>query len=64
MLYMAAVTVARCNPVFREFYGCLPAAGEPRKMMLTAHVRELLVTLNATLQHGTRWGQTGTTAAR
>lgn len=27
MLYMAAVTVARCNPVFKEFYGRLLAAG-------------------------------------
>ena len=63
MLYMAAVTVARCNPVFREFYGCLPAAGEPRKMMLTAHVRELLVALNATLRHGTPWAHRAPLAA-
>lgn len=30
MLYMAAVTAARCNPVFKEFYGRVLAAGKPR----------------------------------
>ncbi len=57
MLYMAAVTAARCNPVFRGFYGRLLAAGKPKKVALTACMRKLLVTLNSMLRHGTRWCQ-------
>ncbi len=57
MLYMAAVTTARCNPVFKEFYGRLLAAGKPKKLALVACMRKLLVTLNSMIRHGTRWGQ-------
>ncbi len=55
MLYMAAVTAARCNPVFREFYGRLVAAGKPKKVALTACMRKLLVVLNSMLRHRTTW---------
>ncbi len=55
MLYMAAVTAARCNPVFKEFYGRLMAAGKPKKVALTACMRKLLVVLNSMLRRGTRW---------
>ncbi len=57
MLYMAAVTAARCNPVFRKFYVRLLAAGKPKKVALVACMRKLLVTLNSMLRHGTLWGQ-------
>ncbi len=57
MLYMAAVTAARCNPVYTEFYGRLIGAGKLKKVALTACVRKLLVVLNSMLRHGTRWGQ-------
>ncbi len=57
MLYMAAVTAARCNPVFKEFYGRLVAAGKSKKVALTACMRKLLVVLNSMLRHGTHWGQ-------
>ena len=57
MLYMAAVTAARCNPIFREFYRRLIAAGKPKKVALTACMRKLLVVLNSMLKHGTRWQQ-------
>lgn len=57
VLYMAAVTAARCNPVFREFYGRLLAAGKPTKVALTACMRKLLVVPNSMLRHGTRWRQ-------
>lgn len=63
MLYMAAVTAARCNPVFKEFYGRLIAAGKPKKLALTACMRKLLMILNAMLRHGTRWGQRAPVAA-
>ena len=57
MLYMAAVTAARCNPVFQEFYGRLLTAGKPKKVALTACMRKLLAVLNSMLRHGTRWQQ-------
>ncbi|MDP9409466.1 MAG: IS110 family transposase [Actinomycetota bacterium] len=63
MLYMAAVTAARCNPVFKEFYGRLVAAGKPRKVALTACMRKLLVILNSMLKHGTCWGRNAPMAA-
>jgi transposase len=63
MLYMAAVTAARCNPVFQEFYSRLLAAGKARKVALTACMRKLLVVLNSMLRHGTRWQQQGAPAA-
>lgn len=55
MLYMAAVTAARCNPVFREFYERLLAAGKPKKVALTACMRKLLVVLNSMLRHRAHW---------
>ncbi len=63
MLYMAAVTAARCNPVFIEFYGRLIAAGKAKKVALTACMRKLLVVLNSMLRHGTRWQQQQTAPA-
>ncbi len=63
MLYMAAVTAARCNPAFQEFYGRLVAAGKPKKVALTACMRKLLAVLNSMLRHGTRWGQNTALAA-
>ena len=57
MLYMAAVTAARCNPVFQAFYGRLLAAGKPKMVALTACMRKLLVVLNSMLRHRTRWQQ-------
>jgi transposase len=63
MLSVAAVTAARCNPVFKEFYGRLLAARKPRKVALTASMRKLLVVLDAMLRHGTPWGQRALVAA-
>jgi transposase len=57
MLYMAAVTAARCNPIFKDFYGRLVAAGKPKKVALTACMRKLLTILNSMLRHKTRWQQ-------
>ncbi len=61
MLYMAAVTAARCNPVFRGFYARFVARfvdiGKPKEVALVACVRKLLVTLNSMLKQGTLRGQ-------
>src|SRR4029077_2172388 len=42
-LYMAALVAARYNPILREFYQRLRAAGKPRKLALTAVMRKLLI---------------------
>jgi transposase len=54
-LYMAALSALRCNPVLREFYQRLKAAGKPGKVALVACMRKLLVILNAMVRDGARW---------
>jgi transposase len=49
-LYMAALVAARYNPVLREFYQRLRAAGKPPKLALTAVMRKLLLVLNSALK--------------
>ena len=60
-LYMAAVTAARCNPVLKDFYKKLRAAGKPGRLALVACMRKLLVAANAILASGKPWA-TPTTA--
>lgn len=55
VLYMAAVSAARCNPVISRFYGRLIGEGKPAKVALTACMRKLLTILNAMLKHNTPW---------
>jgi transposase len=55
VLYMAALTAARYNPVLRPFYQRLRAAGKPAKVALTAVARKLLVLLNAILRDQRPW---------
>lgn len=55
VLYMAALTAIRWNPVLRAFYQRLRNAGEPTKVALTACMRKLLLILNAMLKTGTQW---------
>ena len=54
-LYMGALVASRCNPVIREFYQRLLAAGKPKKLALTACMRKLLVILNSMLKHRSPW---------
>ena len=54
-LYMPTVVAVRWNPVLREFYQRLVAAGKPKKVALVACMRKLLVILNAMLKHRTPW---------
>ena len=49
-LYMGALVVSRWNPVIRDFYQRLLAAGKPKKLSLTACMRKLLTILNSTLR--------------
>ncbi len=55
MLYMAAVTATRCNPVIRPFYERLVAAGKKGKVALTACMHKLLTILNAMVKADTQW---------
>ena len=54
-LYMGALVASRCNPVIREFYQRLLAAGKPKKLALTACMRKLVVILNPMLKHRSPW---------
>ena len=54
-LYMGALTASRWNPVIRDFYQRLLAAGKPKKVALTACMRKLLVILNSILRHRSPW---------
>ena len=49
-LYMAALVAARFNPVLRQFYQRLRAAGKPAKVALVATMRKLLIVLNSALK--------------
>lgn len=62
VLYMAAVTAARCNPVLRAFYQRLVAAGKPPKVALTACMRKLLTILNTLVKNETVWKTVSETA--
>jgi transposase len=57
-LYMATLVATRCNPVIKQFYQKLCAAGKLKKVALVACMRKLLVTLNAMLQNNTPWSAT------
>lgn len=49
MLYLAALTAARWDPVLRPFYRKLLDAGKLKKVALVAVARKLLIRLNTTL---------------
>ena len=55
VLYMGALVASRHNPVIRDFYERLLAAGKPKKLALIACMRKLLVILNSMLKHGSPW---------
>jgi transposase len=55
VLYMAAFSASRHNPVIRAFAERLQAAGKPFKVIMTACARKLLVILNAMVASGTPW---------
>jgi transposase len=55
ILYMAALSATRYNPVIKRFYNRLIEAGKTPKVALTACMRKLLVIINSMLQHSTSW---------
>ena len=54
-LYMAALVALQHNPVMRRFATSLRASGKPFKVVITAVMRKLIVTLNAILRSGEPW---------
>jgi transposase len=55
VLFMAAMTAMRHNPVLRAFHHRLRAAGKPKMVALIAVARKLLTILNAILRDKTKW---------
>ena len=55
VLYRSTLTATRHNPVIREFYERLLAAGKAKKVALTACMRKLLTILNAMVKNQQRW---------
>ena len=55
VLYMAAVSARRHNPVIQAFYERLVAAGKAPKVALVACMHKLLITLNAMVKSGQSW---------
>jgi transposase len=55
VIYMAALTASRHNPVLKPFYERLIAAGKPVKVALVAVMRRLVVFANAVLRSGQPW---------
>lgn len=58
VLFMAAMTAMRHNPVLRAFHHRLRAAGKPKMVALIAVARKLLTILNAILRDKTKWQTT------
>lgn len=58
-LYMAALVAIQHNPVMRRFAASLQHNGKPFKVVITAVMRKLIVTLNAILRTGEPWRHAG-----
>ena len=52
---MAALTAIKHNPVMRLFANKLQKNGKPSKLVITAVMRKLIVTLNAIVRSGEPW---------
>lgn len=57
VLYMAAVTAVRCNPVIRRTYAALRTRGKKHKVALVACMRKLLTILNAMVKTKQPWNK-------
>jgi transposase len=55
VLYMAALSARRCNPVIQAFAKRLAAQGKKPKVVIAACMRKLLVILNTMLKNNTYW---------
>ena len=55
VLYMAALTARRCNPIVKRFAERLEKAGKPFRVAITACMRKLLTILNVMVKRNTPW---------
>ena len=55
VLYMAALTASRFNPVIKAFYERLQARQKPFKVAITACMRKLLTIINFMMRDGSPW---------
>jgi transposase len=55
VLYMAALTARRCNPIIKRFAERLEKAGKPFHVAITACMRKLLTILNVMVKRNTLW---------
>lgn len=55
VLYMAAISAIRYNPVIQSFYQRLVKKGKPAKLALVACMHKMLVMANAMLKRGESW---------
>jgi transposase len=55
ILYMAAFTAIRSNPVIKDFYERLIGRGKPHKVALVACMRKMITILNAMARSNTPW---------
>lgn len=55
VLYMAATSAIKHNPVIKTFYERLTSRGKPHKVALVACMRKMLTILNAMARDGTPW---------
>ena len=55
VLYMAMMSAIQSNPVFKETYQRLIAAGKPKKVAIIACIRKMVVILNSMLREGVMW---------
>jgi transposase len=58
VLYMAALSAKKHNPVIKAFHDRLIAAGKPKKVAIVACMRKLLTILNAMLRDHALWDPT------
>ncbi len=54
-LYMAALVASRHNPVIKEFYLRLCERGKPKKVVLTACMRKILLIVNSMIKNKQMW---------
>lgn len=55
VLYMAALSASKYNPVLRDFYQQMIRRGKEKKVALTACMRKLLTFLNAMIRDSVPW---------
>ena len=55
VLYMAALSACRYNPILKAFHNRLTVAGKKPKVIIVAVMRKMITTLNAMLRDGAPW---------